>query len=97
MVTGTITRIVSERSETPKSDKPIVYEKVEVIHEDIQYADGREGENGDDDSIEYTLWGYIVELKDVNIEKVRNKWNKEYAKTKEKLPERIFLERRRKF
>ena len=72
LVTGTITKIVIERSETPKSDKPIIFEEVEVIREDIRYADGWEGEVGDDDSIEYVLWGYIVELNDVTIEKVNN-------------------------
>ena len=95
LVTGTITRIISERSETPKSEKPVVYGEVKVIREDIQYADGWKGENGDDDSIEYTLWGYIVDLKDVNAEKVRNKRNVEYEKNREKLPQRIFLRTRK--
>ena len=98
LVTGTITRIISERSETPKSDKPISinYDEVEIIREDIQYADGWEGWKDDDDTMCYTMWGYIVELKDVNVEKVRNKWNKEYEKNREKLPQRIFLRRRKK-
>ena len=72
LVTGTITRIVSERSEVPQSDKPISinYDEVEIIREDIQFANGWEGWKDDDDTMHYTLWGYIVELNDVTVEKV---------------------------
>ena len=93
LVTGTITRIISERSETPKSDNQVVYGEVGLIREDIQFADGWESWKDDDDTMHYTLWGYIVELKVVTVEKVRNKWNKEYEEAKEKLPYRVFQRR----
>ena len=39
----------------------------QTIHEEIQYADGWETNKKDNETTEYTLWGYIVELKDVTV------------------------------
>lgn len=90
LVSGTVTRILAERTEVPYTKEPIVYELVDVIREEIQHADGWESRLKDDESTRREFWGYIVELKDVTVVKTRNRWNKEYEGNKKRLPKRIF-------
>lgn len=94
-VTGTVTKIVAERSESPNNGLPVGYDSVDVIHEELQYADGWESELDDDESTRRVFWGYIVELEDATVIKTRNRRNEEYEDIKEKLPKRIFLGRRK--
>lgn len=90
LVSGTVNRILAERSEVPYTEAPIVYELVDVIREEIQHADGWESRLKDDESTRRAFWGYIVELKDVTVVKTRNRWNKEYEGNKKRLPKKIF-------
>jgi hypothetical protein len=66
-ISGTVTRIIAERSEFPKGKKEVWYHKARTIQEEITHADGWERELNDDDTTERTFWGYIVELKDVYL------------------------------
>ncbi len=66
-ITGTVSKIIAERSEFPKGKREVWYERANVIHEEIQSANGRECELPDDETTERTFWGYIVELKDVTV------------------------------
>ncbi len=66
-ITGTVTKILAERSEFPKGEKEVWYERAKTIQEELQHADGKESVKEDDDSTERTFWGYIVELHDVTI------------------------------
>ena len=66
-ITGTVAKILVERSEFPKGKKEAWYDRAETIQEEIRSANGRESLRKDDETTEYTLWGYIVELKDVLV------------------------------
>lgn len=66
-ITGTVTKIIAERSEFPKGQREVWYERAKVIQKELQHADGWESELKDDDSTERTFWGYIVILKDVVV------------------------------
>lgn len=66
-ITGTVSKIIVERSEFPKAKREVWYDRAQTIHEEIQYADGWETNKKDNETTEYTLWGYIVELKDVTV------------------------------
>ncbi|MBR0023016.1 MAG: hypothetical protein IJP59_00230 [Muribaculaceae bacterium] len=66
-ITGTVTKILAERSEFPKGQRQVWYERAQVIHEELQHADGWESQLKDDNNTERTFWGYIVTLKDVTI------------------------------
>jgi hypothetical protein len=66
-ITGTVTKILAERSEFPKGEKEVWYERAQTIQEELQHADGKESVKEDDDSTERTFWGYIVELHDVTV------------------------------
>ena len=66
-ITGTVTKILAERSEFPKGKKGVWYERVQTIQEEIQHADGWESQLEDDDTTDRTFWGYIVELHDVTV------------------------------
>ena len=66
-ITGTVTRILAERSEFPKGEKEVWYERAKTIQEELQHADGRESVIKDDETTENTFWGYIVELHDVTV------------------------------
>lgn len=68
-ITGTVVKIIAERSESPKGEGVICYEDVNIINEEIQRADGRESVLEDDDTTVHSFWGYIVELKDVTVKK----------------------------
>lgn len=69
-ITGTVSKIIVERSESPKGKKETWYDRAETIQEEIQSANGRESINEDNDTTEYTLWGYIVELEDVIVKPI---------------------------
>lgn len=66
-ITGTVTKILAERSEFPKGEKEVWYERVQTIQEELQHADGKESVKKDDETTENTFWGYIVELHDVTV------------------------------
>lgn len=66
-IKGTITKILVERSEFPKGKREVWYESANVIHEEIQHADGWESDYKDDEKTDRTFWGYIITLKDVEI------------------------------
>lgn len=66
-IIGTITKILAERSEFPKGQREVWYNKAKTIKEELNHADGWESNIKDDDITERTFWGYIVELKDVII------------------------------
>ena len=70
-ISGTVTKIIVERSEFPKGQREAWYDKAEVIHEEISHADGWESEYKDDDTTDRTFWGYIVELKDVIVKPLK--------------------------
>jgi len=70
-ITGTVSKIIVERSEFPKGKREANYEKAETKYEEIQHADGWESEIKDDDTTERTFWGYIVELKDVIVKPLK--------------------------
>ena len=69
-ITGTVTKIIAERSEFPKGKREVWYERANVIHDELQHADGWESEIKDDDITERTFWGYIIELKDVVVKPI---------------------------
>ena len=66
-ITGTVAKILVERSEFPKGKREAWYDRAATIQEEIRSANGRESLRKDDETTEYTLWGYIVELKDVLV------------------------------
>lgn len=70
-ISGTVTKIIAERSEFPKGKREVWYDKACVIHEEIQHADGWESEYKDDDTTERTFWGYIIMLKDVTVKPLK--------------------------
>lgn len=72
-VTGFVTKILAERSEFPKGQKEVWYEKACTIQEEIKRADGWESDYKSDDVKDRTFWGYIVELKDVTVKPI-TKW-----------------------
>jgi len=71
-ITGNVAKITAERSEFPKGKREVWYEKVDVIRDELQHADGWESELKDDETTERTFWGYIVELKDVVVKPMEN-------------------------
>ena len=66
-IIGTVEKIIVERSEFPKGKREVWYNRANVIHEEIPHADGWESRIDDDETTERTLWGYIVELRDVIV------------------------------
>lgn len=70
-ITGTVSRIIAERSEFPKGESEVWYEKASTIQEYINSADGKESDFPDDDTTEKTLWGYIVLLTDVTVKPIK--------------------------
>lgn len=72
-IVGTVTKIIAERCEFPKGEREVWYEKTQVIHEELQSADGWESELDDDDTTDRTFLGYIVELKDAVIKPIKPK------------------------
>ena len=70
-ITGTVSKIIVERSEFPKGKREANYVKAETKYEEILHADGWESEIEDDDTTERTFWGYIVELKDVIVKPIK--------------------------
>lgn len=70
-ITGTVSKIIVERSEFPKGKRETNYVKAETKYEEIHHADGWESEIEDDDTTERTFWGYIVELKDVIVKPLK--------------------------
>ncbi len=71
-ITGIVTKIIAERSETPKGTKPLWYERIQTIQEEIQSANGRESVLEDDEKTDRTFWGYIVYLKDVTVKLLKD-------------------------
>lgn len=78
-ITGNVTKIIAERSESPKerckatNGKRIIrYSEIMPIYEELQNADGWESEFEDDATTYRTFWGYIVELKDVVIKPLKH-------------------------
>lgn len=69
-ITGTVTKIIAERSESPQGEKVVSYHEVDIICDELQHADGWESEYESDEVVDRTFWGYIVELKDVTLKKL---------------------------
>lgn len=69
-VTGTVTKILAERSEFPKGQREVWYEKACTIQEEVKQADGWESEYKSDDTKDRTFWGYIVTLKDAIVKPI---------------------------
>lgn len=65
-ITGVVTKIEKEMSDTPKKEKVTHYNKVLTFKRKTQCADGI-GEESDKKTERRTLWGYIVELEDVTV------------------------------
>ena len=70
-VTGEVTKIIAERSEFPKGQREVWYERAKTIQEEIQHANGWESDLKDDDETDRTFWGYIVEMKDATIKPLK--------------------------
>ena len=66
-IIGTVEKIIVERSEFPKGKREVRYDRANVIHKEIPHADGWESRIDGDETTERTLWGYIVELRDVTV------------------------------
>lgn len=66
-ITGTVTKILAERSVFPKGKRVVHYAKAMTTLDELQHADGWESDFEDDDATEREFWGYIVELKDVTV------------------------------
>jgi len=69
-IKGTVSKIVAERSEYPKGEREVWYNKTDVIREELQKADGWESQLKEDDTTDRTFWGYIVELRDVIVKPI---------------------------
>lgn len=72
-ITGNVSKIIAERSEFPKDEREVWYEKADIIREELQNADGWESEFKDDDVTERTFWGYIVELRDAIVKPIEKR------------------------
>ena len=70
-ITGTVSKIIAERSEFPSGQREVWYDRAETIKEELQHADGWESDYKDNDLTEYTFWGYIVELKNVIVKPIK--------------------------
>ena len=66
-ITGTVSKIIAERSEFPKGLREVWYEKADIIREELQKADGWESHLSNDDIKDRTFWGYVVELRDAIV------------------------------
>lgn len=71
-IVGTVTKIISERSEFPKGKREVWYKKAMTIHDEIQKAEGWESDYKGDDQTDRKFWGYIVTLKDVTVKPIKN-------------------------
>lgn len=69
-ITGTVSKIITERSEYPKGKRVVWYHKAKCIHEEITSVDRLENELVIDETTEYTLYGYIVEFTNVCVEPI---------------------------
>ena len=72
-IKGIVSNILAERSEFPKGEREVWYNKAKTIKEELQHADGWESEIKDDEVTERTFWGYVVELKDVTVKPLKDK------------------------
>lgn len=66
-ITGTVTKIISQFSDSDKGKKIISYDTEWIYEEAMDIADGWSCGRDVDDTKKRTLWGYIVELKDVTV------------------------------
>lgn len=66
-ITGIVTMINSQYSDSDKDKKIISYHKEWAYHSILQNADGWDCGQETDETKKRTIWGYIVELKDVTI------------------------------
>ena len=66
-ISGTVSKIIAERSEFPKGERVAYYHKVRVIQSEIPKADGYESEYKSDESTDRTFWGYIVTLRNAVV------------------------------
>lgn len=71
-ISGTVSKIIAERSEFPKGKREVWYNKATTIQEELKLANGKESDYPDDDTTERTFWGYIVLLTDVKVEPIKN-------------------------
>ena len=69
-ITGTVTKIISERSRFKKGEREASYVKANCLHEELDRADGHESVHADNDEAVHTFWGYIVFLKDVTVKPI---------------------------
>ncbi len=72
-VTGTVTKIIAERSEFPNGKREVCYEKAATIQEERNHADGWESDLKSDNTTDRTFWGYVVTLKDAIVSPLKKK------------------------
>lgn len=70
VISGTIQKIYLERSEFPKGQRETWYHKAKTIKEEVSNVDAKY-HLSDTETTEQTLWGYIVELKDVKVKIIK--------------------------
>lgn len=70
-VSGTVDRIIAERSEFPKGKRILNYETAHTIQEEISKANGWESDFKDDETTERTFWGYIVTIKNAVVKPLK--------------------------
>lgn len=70
-IEGTVSKIIAERSEYPKGQKVVWYERTQTIQEEIDHADGWESEIESDETTDRTFWGYIVTLQNVFVKPLK--------------------------
>lgn len=66
-ISGTVSKIIAERSEFPKGKGEVYYHAANVIHTELQQADGYESQYKSDETTDRIFWGYIVMLDDVVV------------------------------
>ena len=74
-ISGTVTRIIAERSEFAKGERVVCYNQAKTIQEEILTANGFEKEICSDEETDRTFWGYIVTLKDAVVKPLEEKEN----------------------
>lgn len=74
-ITGSVSKIIAERSEFPKGLRQVWYDKADIIREELQTADGWESDIKEDDTTDRTFWGYVVELKDAIVKPIEKEDN----------------------
>ena len=74
-IKGTVSNIVSQFSDSDKGKKSISYDTEWIYENEVTNADGWNCGRDVDETKERTVWGYIVELKDVTVKPLEEKSN----------------------